>query len=101
MRKWGNETFLSRASPNYVYMIPSQFGGCECLEIVNVWVVKDILRGMENEGTDWCIPPAFAMRAEKAAALLEVGIHKITLANMWFIFTTILKVLDTVTLDSE
>lgn len=94
MRKQPEKLFPSGVSPHFAYSCPEEFGARECLQTVNLQVVNDILRELEDEKrmlSDWGIPPEFAERAK--AALDMAGVDSITLSNVWVVFNAILRFL--------
>jgi hypothetical protein len=44
------------------------------------------------EASDWGVPPAFADRARAAMETLRVA--KVTLQNVWIVFSAILQLID-------
>ena len=97
IRKQRNKILPSGVSPHYAYTFPERFGGCDCLQPVDVSIIKEILDDMKPEQqflTDWGVPPEFAVQC--ADALQRIGlVEPVNLKNVWVVFNAILNVLNT------
>ena len=48
-RKQAGKTLPSGVAPSFAYACPERFGGCNCLQLVDIDLVEDIMKEMKGE----------------------------------------------------
>ena len=96
LRKQKNNALPSGVSPDLAYTFPERFGGADCLKVVDVSLIREMLDSDELQeerrlASDWGVPDQFARKAERAMQTLRIQQPEVTLQNIWITFSAVLS----------
>ena len=96
VRKQKSKALPSVVSPNIAHTFAERFGGVDCLQRVDVDLIREMLESDELQEerrlvSDWGVPDQFARKAEQAMTTLRI--KQVTLQNIWITFSALLHFL--------
>jgi hypothetical protein len=96
LRKQPTKELPSGVTPDFAYTFPEQFGGQDHLLPVDLQVIDEIIADLEEEknaNMGWGVPVDFAASVKAALGTLDIREKDITLQNVWWIFSAVLRLL--------
>lgn len=88
MRKDKNKAGPSGDSRNNLYLMPERWGGKDCLQKVDVNIIRELKEAIGGESLIQFVTPEYAAMAEEIYEALHVS--EITVDNVWYIFEEML-----------
>jgi hypothetical protein len=83
-RKQNDKVLPSGVSPNIAYTLYEKYGGVQCLQLVDVQVVEEIMEVMKD---------AFGASCDEALGKLRITHNDLTMKNIWLVFAQMLPLI--------
>lgn len=79
----------SGVSPNVCYALPQKYGGQNCLQTVDVQMIRGLMEDIGGEELLQFVSPEYAVRAQEVYD--HLNIEKLSFDNIWFVFSAMLS----------